>query len=126
MKKEKFIAKVQKELAKIKKLATPEELAKLKFKMYDPNDPSYCIYGLMTGNAGSDRAKVFKKKQFQFVGQLPNSGKDSRKFEDHSFDKGEKFTALEKFLMMVEGKKEVKGLFKYLKGKTETINLDLI
>ena len=92
----------------------------LKYNKFDETDNNACIYGLLTGDSWSKRAQQIQKKSFAYL-----SGFNSNKFKDHRFDKGTGFTALEKYLMMVS-KIAHKEIFRYLKGKTESINLDLI
>lgn len=47
----------KKEAVKLRERATPGELAKLNFEWLDYANPKTCIYGQMTGNCYSDRAK---------------------------------------------------------------------
>lgn len=123
MKKEKFIKKVQKELDNIKAKATPEEIAKLEFKKFQHDSGSACIYGLMTGDCDSDRALEIQPKKYA---DIDGCGWDSGyEFEKQSYEKGTDFTALEKYLFMVERPKH-KEIIKYLKGKTDSVNLELV
>jgi hypothetical protein len=120
MKKQTFINKVQKELYNIKEKATPEEIKRLKYSQFDETDPNRCVYGLLAGDSYSKRARQIQNKQFASL-----SGWRSDKFEDQTFGKGTAFTALEKYLLMVS-KKVHKEIFRYIKGKTETIDLNVI
>lgn len=120
MKKEKFIKQVQKELDNIKAKATPEEIKRLIFKEFDAESDSSCIYGLLTGNSWSKRATQIQKKSFAYL-----SGCDSNKFKYHTFDEGTDYTALEKFILMIPQRVN-REIFRYLKGKIKTINLNVI
>lgn len=52
----KFPKLVIDEAKNLKKFATPEELARLNIKNFDPNHTERCIYGLCTGDCNSSRA----------------------------------------------------------------------
>jgi hypothetical protein len=123
MKKETFIKKVQKELDKIKKRATKEEIDKLDFNSFRYDSQVACIYGQMTGDCDSVRATEIKKKTFKEIdGFGDHSG---YKFEQQDFKKGKEFTALEKYLFMVNSETH-KEIIQYLKGETKEINLNVI
>jgi hypothetical protein len=50
------------EATNLKKYATKKELARLNLKTLDGNDIEKCIYGQMTGNCLTDRAKLLIEK----------------------------------------------------------------
>jgi hypothetical protein len=54
--KKQFIEDVKKEARALKKTATVEEIDSLDFQHFNPESPSGCIYGQMTGNCRSKRA----------------------------------------------------------------------
>lgn len=123
MKKETFIKKVQKELDNIKKKATPEEIKNLKVKNFNPSSGFGCIYGLLTGVWNSDRAKKIQKKTFSNLQGYPNNSFVNQSFNQTNCGVG--YTALEKYILMVDKKKN-NEIIKYLKGKIETIDLNVI
>lgn len=120
MKKSVFIKKVQKELDAIKEKATPEELKKLVFNQFEYTKVDGCIYGLLTGDSYSERAKQFQKKTLDDVGW-----NRFQKFEDRVFTEGKHFTNLEQYLYFVKANTH-REIFRYLKGKIEVINLNKI
>jgi hypothetical protein len=124
MKKSTFIAMVQKELDNIKEKATPKELKRLVFKDFNPASGFGCVYGLLTGVWHTKRAKEFQKKFFQHL-----HGFGGNSFDCHNLDKKVAgttgYTALEKYILMVKPSKN-REIFQYLKGKRETIDLNVI
>lgn len=54
--KKQFLEDVAAEATALKEHATPEELARLDIKKFDPQHQRRCIYGLATGDCRSDRA----------------------------------------------------------------------
>lgn len=78
-----------------------------------------CVYGLLTGRCDSPRALELMPKSFMF---LTNFGACGIGFDNHSFDKGFKFTALEKYLVMVNREMH-KKIIQYLKGEISEIEL---
>lgn len=57
MKKADFLKAVEHEVKTLKKIATKDELSKLNITKFNPTYNDRCIYGQMTGNCGSERAK---------------------------------------------------------------------
>lgn len=123
MEKKKFIKKVQKELEKIKEKATKEEISKLDFNSFRHDSQIACIYGQMTGDCDSPRAVEIKKKTFKEIDGFGNNSGYS--FKNQDFQKGKEFTALEKYLFMVDSTQH-KALIQYLKGETNKIDLNVI
>lgn len=118
MKKSKFIKEVLIELEGIKARATKEEINRLNF---DHRKPAYCIYGQMTGTCNSDRAIEIYGKNYEEISREYNE--DLVIFDKQDFSKGNWFTALEKYLFMVEAPVH-EEIIKFLKGEVETIKLD--
>lgn len=137
MDKQEFLQEVQEELDNIKTKATKKEINNLKFKDLMHDSSSSCIYGLLTGDCKSDRAKELSPKNYYYV-QLDEFEKDPwailtndnfYPFEEQDFKTSSVigygvFTALEKYLFMVDPLKH-KQIIKYLKGTLKTINLTL-
>lgn len=53
----------------LRKYATDKEKSKLDFDTLDIADPTLCIYGQMTDNCHSDRAKELFDKKFSAIGR---------------------------------------------------------
>ncbi len=104
-----FVKKVQKELDDIKARATPEEIARLNFAYFNSKHTERCIYGQMTGDCDSDRAKEIRKKS---IG------------DSDTLEKGSYYTPLEVYLFRVEADKH-QEIIDYLKGIITTIDLKL-
>ena len=86
MNKADFIAEVVVELNIIKNNATPVEIDRLNKELFDATLKSQCIYGLMTGDCMSERAREIHGKTYRYA-----TGNDSKiiaipfiAFEDHS------------------------------------------
>lgn len=60
--KKQFIEDVKKEARALKENATKEETSRLDFDDLDPNSPTRCVYGQMTGSCQNDRAVDLIKK----------------------------------------------------------------
>jgi hypothetical protein len=122
MDRKEFVQMVVDEINTIKKRATKKEIAKLNSKIVDPLHSENCIYGQMTGHCDSKRAKELYKKTFENV-QLRPSFNSKVPFNKQVFSAGEKFSALEKYLFMVD-KKVHKHIVSYLKGTTRTLKIE--
>jgi hypothetical protein len=118
MKKVDFLALVQNELDTIKAKATKEEIGKLELSKFAHTSAYDCVYGLMTGNCNSDRAKEIFGKTFYSIPKWI----DYEPFSKQSFKKGNGFTPLEKYLYMVNSLKH-KEIIQYLKNEIKTISL---
>ena len=119
MEKNVFFAQVKKELVNLRKKATQEEIKKLNFAQFDHTVKYACIYGQMTGNCASERAKKLQPKTYGYIG---NFGKKRSKFEVHDFDEGNRFTALEKYLYMCT-KAQQRLIFQFLRKKINNIEI---
>ena len=119
MKKEEFLQMVKDELDTIKTTATKNEIQRLDFKIFDEASSELCIYGQMTSHCSSARAFELMPKKFEF---FAGESFSFVPFSKISFREGTKFTALEKYLVMVD-KKMHKQIIQYLKGEINVINL---
>jgi hypothetical protein len=118
MKRKEFNEMVSKEINHLRTHATDEEKSRLDFETFDRSDDRYCIYGQMTGNCFPDRAKVLMPKIYDRI-----SGKKGYSFNFQSFKKGIYFTALEKYLFMVNSKKHLE-IINYIKGDSQILLID--
>ena len=118
-----FLIAVIAEIKRIKRLATPEEIEKLNFKRFQHEKSDECIYGQMTGNCDSERARTIMPKKFDnIVDSFNYKNTHKYKFKEQSFKKGTNFTALEKYLYMCP-KTTHKHIFDFLKGKVKTLDI---
>lgn len=129
---EQFLADVRHEVETIKKLATPEEISRLKFKRFNPDSKSNCIYGQMTGDCRSIRAcdllssacvrvthnrKVkLHESTFEEILEVINGPLKGRMKDDLNY-----ISMLETYILLKDSKS--KNIMDYLKGKTETLEL---
>ncbi len=143
--KEQFLADVLAEIEALKIHTLPEEVERLNIVFFDPTLAQQCIYGQMTGNCCSLRARDLMDKCCKR--QAKRSG--SLAFERESLDKviegdminGEydgstwKFdtwfhernydymSALETYILTREGREKTEEIINYLKGQQEEIIL---
>lgn len=146
MKKQEFLNDVAHEIKTLKKLATKEELAKLDFSSFNNGNVTKCIYGQITGNCASKRAKILmdkacirvmdlasgvddiKNQTFNQIKDLINgkntgqgwynSGGDFSMFGSRSYSH---LSALEGYITLKGAKNE--HIIKYLKGEDKTLKL---
>lgn len=118
MKKEIFLNLVMVEIDHIKEHATSEEKDKLNLETFDNSFGDKCIYGQMTGNCNTKRAKELYPKTFvdvpNFDIYIP--------FSKQSTASGTDLTALEKYLYMVKAPIH-KQIIDYIKGLTTILIL---
>ena len=122
MKKSEFLQAVQAELDNIKAKATKKEIKKLDFSKLLYFDRENCIYGLMTGECQSERARELQPKHYS-AGFCRGES-----FSKQIITKGNQFTPLEIYLYIVANKyedrsKKHKEIIQYLKGEIKTIEL---
>jgi hypothetical protein len=110
MKRKVFNEMVSKEINHLRTHATYEEKGRLDFETFDRSDDTYCIYGQMTGDCHSDRSKELMPKIFQSIGIK-------------YFKEGGYFTALEKYLFMVNSEKH-EEIINYIKGDSQILLID--
>ncbi len=115
-----FLAEVMTEIEHIKAHATTQEIEKLNISFFDHNSPYSCIYGQMTGNCHSDRAKELSPKVYGYIGG--DSLLEWRNFRKQNFESGEQYTSLEKYLY--SGSWTIhRNIIRYLKGETQKLKL---
>ena len=112
---------VKGEAEKLKKYATPEELAKLNFIKLFFLHGTRCIYGQITGSCFSERAVELLKKCAE---PYSRSLKKYTETNIKSFIQGQFRTVFSpiEFYIAQEGAKS-KALIDFLKGKSKTLNL---
>ena len=152
MKKQEFLDDVMHEINILKKHATPRELAKLDFSIFDYDDSEQCIYGQMTGHCGTRRAKkLMDVACIRVFNTNKNILRGTRTLEDETFttikqyingpnkgqgwsnsgvniDKAAFLSREFTFLSALEGYIYLKGannegIIKYLKGEIKTLKL---
>jgi hypothetical protein len=123
MKKKDFLAEVMNEIEIIKIKATPSEIGRLNINDFSHASPSRCIYGQMTGECSSKRAKELTPKVYDIIGgdifetYTPFTKQIMTKRHGWA-----SFTPLEKYLYMVRKPMHTK-IIAYLKGDTDTLKL---
>lgn len=103
------------EIENIKQKATKEEIENLEFIYLDPSSSYSCIYGQMTGECYSPRAKELQPKIFD------NLSLNSIGTQKDLMIKGNSFTALERWIYIYP--ENNKNIIDYIKGKTNTLKL---
>lgn len=121
MKKSEFLTLVKEEATHLRKKATNAEKRRLSYESLLPCHADFCLYGLMTGNCFSKRARRLTPKTLLFVGESSMGTND--KFPHDTFttlkpQAGLQFTPIEVYLL-IKGSKS-KKLINYIKGETET------
>ncbi len=114
-----FLKEVDVELKHLKKHATKEEISNLNLKKFSSYLRDRCIYGQMTGECDSSRAKELYVKSYC---KLPYN----EIFNTESlpnFDTGNHFTALERYICFIDRKQTCK-IMEYLKGTIDNIDLN--
>lgn len=117
-----FLQLVKEELDTIKVKAMDYEIASLDFDSFNHSSADYCIYGQMTGECTSDRAKELYPKLYDEVrvNFLCGYNEPTRGF----YSKGSNFTPLEKYLFLVKSDKHLE-VINYLKGEIDTIEINI-
>lgn len=115
-----FVGDVRAEIKHIKKVATSYELRRLDFLKFNENYGDKCIYGQMTGDCTSWRAKeIMPKKYFTIIKDSATS-KNMKSFESQDLSGGGSFTALEKYLF-ISDKATHEHIIDFLKGKVNKL-----
>lgn len=127
--KKQFKAEVAKEIKHLAKVLTEEQKGRLDLVTFNPVNMTTCIYGQLTGNSSSHEATALYPKNYSNGNNahwLYNEVKPhpDNYFENHNFDKGESYTALEKYLLMVDTEMH-KHIISYLKGNIKHLRLYL-
>jgi len=122
------------EATKLKKNATPEEIADLDFEYLHPSQLDLCVYGQMTGNCFSDRAAELIKlscKQI-FDHNINRKEADAKMGDTYGKlngkpldDRSSYWSPIEVFICMPRNQKNGnnKRLIDYLKGETKKLTL---
>lgn len=139
-----FLKEVEHEILMLKKHATKSEIEALNIEKFDYRRPTQCIYGQMTGNCESYRAKALMDKACIRVLHLAGYGVediDNVKISDDSFNINGEYTgqtwlsrssqrrdytylsALEGYICTKNAKN--KHIFEFLKDDSNTITLKL-
>jgi len=140
MKKSEFLEDVRHEVEMLKKHGTKDQISKLDFGTFKPSSPTRCIYGQMTGECDSPKAKelmdqccirVFEGGASKIV---DSNFRDSKKYlngdysgqtwEEQSFMSLRSYrylSALEGYIMF-KGSKS-KNIISYLKGESKELVL---
>ena len=135
-----FLADVKAEVEALKANATPEEISKLNFETFNHMKPKDCIYGQMTGDCKSPRAKelmdsacvrVMKDisgvqtiagESFSFVQKYINGEYTGQTWGKHG-RYWEFLSMVESYICLSGSKPE--NIIAYLKGEVETLVLPL-
>ncbi|HDZ04880.1 hypothetical protein LCGC14_0370410 [marine sediment metagenome] len=117
MKKAQFIQTAIEEIDHIIKVATDKEKGRLDFRHFNRSHNERCIYGQMTGDCASDRAKEIMPKIYKTI-----SYGNGWAFGMQDFTRGERFTPLEKYLFMVNPDTQLQ-IIQYIKGEIGTLRL---
>jgi len=116
MKKKDFLQLVEAEALHLRNNATDKEKDNLDFDALYANSSTRCVYGQMTGTCDSDRAKELYPKTFYTLPMLDASFTQTK--VRGFLASGERFTALEAYIIMKGAKK--KSLLNYIKGNRKT------
>jgi hypothetical protein len=139
---EEFLQDVRIEVEALKANATPREVAKLNIETFNADSKSLCIYGQMTGNCSSYRAKELmdascvrvtnssyeiENRPFDEVAEKINGDYAGQTWRE---DWGQTYYRRFSYLSMVEMYIFLKGaspknIMDYLKGEVETLELPL-
>ncbi len=140
MKKSEFLADVAHEIQSLKTNATSEELARLNVKKFNPVLPETCIYGQLTRDCASMRARELMDKGCKRVWHVGDFGVDELNKRQYlnvkKFINGEYtgqlwssmygrsynyLSALEGYICLKDAK--IQHIIDYLKGDVEVLNL---
>ncbi len=142
-KRESFLKDVIHEIGMLKQHATPEEIDNLSIENFNPRTPSGCIYGQLSGDCASQRAKSLMDVSCIRVMDLDCEGVDGilhKDIEDEEFNINGKYEAQTwndqsswsgrtfRYLSALEGyicTKDAKNkeIIQYLKGEIPTLIL---
>jgi hypothetical protein len=122
---------VVKEATKLRKEVTESELGNLSIHLsnLNPDNPSRCIYGQMTGNCFSKRANKLIVKCAERVysideergGSLFDDAKLNGKPKKTKRRHGKYFSPIEMYIYLSNSKKGKKALLQYIKGIKDTL-----
>jgi hypothetical protein len=119
-----FLKMVRVEATHLRNNATKEEKSNLDFDSIMPTYADQCIYGQMTGNCNSDRAKELYPKIFD-VDVLSNNSVQKAAETSRTLEKEEDgffyYTPIEVYIGAKDS--NLAGLLKYIKGINKTLKL---
>lgn len=123
---------VKDEAKKLRKNATKSELKRLDFEELDTQSSIRCVYGQMTGDCYSNRAKdlivnsckrVYKDEYTKDLNNCRLNGKPNRNYRS-VINTNNYFSPIEVFIDQPKNKTNGNNelLIKYLKGETKRLN----
>tara|TARA_R110002124_G_scaffold257896_1_gene423617 strand:+ start:792 stop:1196 length:405 start_codon:yes stop_codon:yes gene_type:complete len=134
MKKEEFLAAVEKEIISIKENATTEEIGNLDFTELKPANSDNCIYGQMTGSCNNLRSKdlmikgctlVFNEICFSDFDTLTDNVISVESNNSNEWNRGWRYTnyfsALETYISLDDSNNE--NVIAFLKGEVKELEL---
>lgn len=138
MKKQDFLNDVEHEIKMLKKYGTKDELANMDLASFDSEHEERCVYGQMTGDCTSKRAKVlmdkscirvFNKEPYQSRGATYSEFKSTingvnagQGWADDGFSRNYSHSsALEGYILMKDAK--IKMIVNFLKGDSNKLKL---
>lgn len=147
MKKSEWLTDVKNEIDALKENATKEELSRLDYKSFDPKHADHCVYGQLTGDCATPRAKELMDiaclRVMDFSGKFDeiddetftgiqqfingaNKGQGWKEWEDlggavNYFRQYKFMSSLEAYIQLKGAKN--KSIIQYLKGERNTLNL---
>ena len=114
MNRKEFLQGVADELKAILTKATHEEIGKLDFMKYSQSSTSKDIFGLLTGDYKSSRAREIVRRQYYST--YSEFGRDD-------FRSGTDVTLIDKYMTLNYSNYDRKSIFDFLKGELSTITL---
>ncbi len=137
--KKQFLADVKHEIDSLKANGTKEELSKLNLDIFDPDNANNCIYGQMTGDCESSRAKVLMDKSCVRQTKAVNSG--VRDFRNKTYSEASEningqyegntwigsartytyLSVLEAYICLKNA--NISGIISYMKGEADDVKL---
>ena len=140
--KEQFLQDVRTEVEALKANATQEEVKNLNIETFDPDSKIECIYGQMTGNCASKRAKALmdsacvrvtnstyfaSEKTFKNLAEHINGAYEGQTWGDEWYDgyiRRYAYISMLEMYIFLKGASP-KNIIDYLKGEVETLELPL-
>jgi len=111
-----FLDEVIREVKTIKKRATKEEIARLDVDKFNPNNEFACVYGMLTGQCNSFRARELYNKSLDSIDR-------NKDVSDITESKFAYFTVLEQYL--VSHSRKLHNIIPYLKGEEKKLIIKL-
>jgi hypothetical protein len=122
MEKKMFKQLVIKELNHLRENVPVEMLSELNVETLKPDSYKNCLYGQLTTNSKQMSYKNdLYPKSFELISEIFYNT-NFIKFKDQDFSKGDRFTALEKYLYMVNSSKH-KEIIDFIKKDSNKISI---